>query len=252
MRRLDTIALASIASAALLCTACLGDIGGSPVAPPVTPPGPSPTASPSPTSSPQPSPTAVTVPVGVGDPHGGVLRPPEPPPEVAPRSRRRMDLDQLDAALRQVSGGIGWTEQRGNTQVNLFVELAATLGKPDFAQRTEEDLVPTAMFQKFLDDAARSVCLELMRQDTDRPTAQRTFFMEAAPEDTPSNNREAVDRNIRALLLRFHGHRLAAQDPQLERWTWLLRRAEHTGIAPPLAWRALCVGLITHPDFYLY
>ena len=39
-----------------------------------------------------------------------------------------MDIDQLDTAIRQVTGGIGWTERRGNTTVNLFEELAGTLG----------------------------------------------------------------------------------------------------------------------------
>ena len=215
---------------------------------PITPPGPTP----SPTVSPSPSASPVDVPVGVGDPHGGVLIPPEPPPEVEPRARRRMDLDQLDHAIRQVTGGIGWTEMRGQTEVNLFVELAATLGKPDFLARTEEDLVPSAMFQKFLDDAARSSCQALMRDDPDRPTAARTFFIEAAPEDTLTNDREAVEKNLRALLLRFHGRRLAADDAGLEPWTWFFSRAEHTGISPAGTWRAVCVSLMTHPDFYLY
>lgn len=235
------------ALAGALLAGCLGDIGDGPAAGP-TPVRPVPTTAPLPDGVTAP----VTVPVVAGDPHGGVLRPPDPPPEVEPRSRRRMDLDQLDAAIRQVSGGIGWTEQRGNTQVNLFVELSATLGKPDFVQRTEEDLVPGAMFQKFLDDAARSVCQELVRQDVDRPRDQRTFFLEAAPEDTLTMEPEAVKKNLQALLLRFHGQRLADGDARLEPWTWLFQRAEHTGVAPALAWRAVCVALITHPDFYTY
>ncbi|MEZ4467376.1 MAG: hypothetical protein R3F43_23755 [bacterium] len=58
----------------------------------------------------------------------------------------------------QASGGTGWTETRGATEVDLFEELAATLGRPDYVQVTTEDLDPSALFLKFLDDAARSVC----------------------------------------------------------------------------------------------
>ncbi len=249
MRRANLVLSASLAAT---LAGCMGDIGDG--AGKMAPPAPTQRPSPSPTGLPQPSdqPDPISVPVTVGDPHGGVLRPPEPPPEVAPRSRRRMDLDQLDRAIRQVSGGIGWTEARGNTQVNLFVELAATLGKPDFAQRTEEDLVPSAMFQKFLDDAARSVCVEILRQDPDRAPAERTFFVAAAPEDTLSIEPQAVEENIRALLLRFHGQRIPAGDPRLAQWTWMFQRAERSGVSPANTWRALCVALITHPDFYLY
>ena len=86
------------------------------------------------------------------------LAPPVEPPVAEARARRRMNLDQLDAAFRRTSGGIGWTEMRGNREVNLLVELSATLGKPDYVQITTEDLDPSALFNKFLDDAARSIC----------------------------------------------------------------------------------------------
>lgn len=244
LRRIATLSLV------LPLAACVGDIAAPTVQPPPSTP---PVVRPTPTPTPEPStPSVVDVPVTVGDPHGGVLRPPDPPVPAEPRARRRMDLDQLDAAIRGVSGGIGWVEMRGNTEVNLFVDLAATLGRPDFIQRTEEDLIPTAMFQKFLDDAARSVCTELMRRDPDRDAGARTFFVDAEPADTLSSNPQGVEQNLRGLLLRFHGQRIPAGDARLEPWTWFFRRAEHTGIAPEATWRALCVALITHPDFYMY
>ncbi len=208
---------------------------------------------PSPTPSPTAPPPSVSPILGeLGPGHPGVVRPPPTPPEAAERSRRRMDLDQLDTAIRQVSGGIGWTELRGQTEVNLFQDLAATLGKPDFIGRTEEDLLPSAMFEKFLSDAARSVCTALIAQDPGRERAARTFFLAAESEDTISKNPAAVEDNLRALLLRFHARKLPAGSPELDPWTWLMKSAEHAHVTPSNTWRAVCVALVVHPDFYTY
>jgi hypothetical protein len=211
-------------------------------------PAPSPTAGPTDTARPE-------VPLEQLPGHEGLLVPQPtaaPVPEALTRSRRRMDLDQLSAAIRQVTGGIGWTEVRGSTRVDLFEDLSATLGKPDFTTRTEEDLTPSAIFQKFLDDAARSVCAELVTADPRRDRGERTFFVAAEPTDTVGARPDAVEANLRELLVRFHGRSLAAGDPGLEPWRWLLRRLDHQGVAPDAAWTALCVALMTHPDFYTY
>jgi hypothetical protein len=192
-------------------------------------PAPSPTAGPTDTARPE-------VPLEQFPGHEGLLVPQPtaaPVPEALTRSRRRMDLDQLSAAIRQVTGGIGWTEVRGSTRVDLFEDLSATL-------------------QKFLDDAARSVCAELVTADPRRDRGERTFFVAAEPTDTVGARPDAVEANLRELLVRFHGRSLAAGDPGLEPWRWLLRRLDHQGVAPDAAWTALCVALMTHPDFYTY
>ena len=168
------------------------------------------------------------------------------------RRRRRMDLDQLDAAIRAVTGGIGWTERQGSRDVNLFEQLASTLGKPDYIQITEENLEPSAMFQKFLDDAARSVCDRLIQEEAQRPPEDRVFFVHADPSTTIAVSPDRVDRNLQALLLRFHGRHLAVDAPELEPWRWLVRSAEHVTSEPVEVWRTVCVGLFTHPDFYTY
>ena len=71
-------------------------------------------------------------------------------PVIKPRPRRRMNVDQLSRAMTQVSGGIEWIERVGRNDVNLFENLASTLGKPDYRERTDEELDPTVLFQKFL------------------------------------------------------------------------------------------------------
>lgn len=185
------------------------------------------------------------------------------------RPRRRLNVDQLSSAVRQVSGGIGWTEQRGNDTVDVFEELARTLGKPDYIQNTEEDLEPTILFQKFLGDAARSTCNHMLERDLETVAvemeyaqrqfdalpeglAEKTLLLEVTPADTIDNNPEAIDANLRALLARFHGKVIGEDDDvALANWRWLLRSSRHVS-EPSQAWLAVCVAMFSHPDFYTY
>ncbi|MEM1023732.1 MAG: hypothetical protein AAGD10_08770 [Myxococcota bacterium] len=172
--------------------------------------------------------------------------PPDEPEAELIRDRRRMDVDQLDASLRRFSGGIGWMV--GNR--NRLEELAPTLGRPDYIQIVDEDLSPSAMFQKFLDDAARSVCAELMVVDPQREPEARTFFLEAEPTDDPISAPEVTQANLRRLLLRAHGAR--ASEAELEPWSFLMQSVMQVGGDSIEAWKATCVGLLTHPEFFTY
>ena len=191
------------------------------------PPAPAPDA-PDPAT---PEPTAVAVGPGTE----AELAPPlEPEPVEAPaRQRRRMNVDQLAVAMRQVSGGIGWTERRGNNEFDLFEELSITLGKPDYIQRTNEDLSPSALFQKFLDDAARSICERMIERE---------------PRLAPAGDVD-VDEHLRELVRRFHGR---LEVPEVAAWRWLYQSARFVGGEPTVAWHGVCVALFTHPDFYTY
>lgn len=201
-------------------------------------------------AEPDPPPAPVEVEVDPGEEAPLYPTPaPEPAPEAATRPRRRMNLDQLAAAMRQVSGGIGWTEIRSGREVDLFVELSATLGKPDYIQVTNEDLEPSALFQKFLDDAARSVC-QGMAERADE--ADAALLPHVDRRDTVASAPAAVDENLRALLRRFHGRAVAPGAPDLDQWRWLFESATFVTGDPLDGWRVVCVGLFTHPDFYTY
>ena len=185
------------------------------------------------------------------------------------RPRRRLNIDQLEDAMIKASGGIGWTEDRGNNTVNVFNELSSTLGKPDYIQITEEDLEPTILFQKFLGDASRSVCAKMLARDLetiavvqeyerrpyDDPPADlpaRTLMIHVTPDDTWASNPEAVDENLRALLARFHGKVISPDnEAALANWRWLVQSGRHVS-EPTQAWMATCVALFTHPDFYTF
>lgn len=191
-----------------------------------------------------PAPRAVTE----GDPIAvGLI----PPAEVQARPRRRMNLDQLAQAMRQVSGGIGWTENRGGRDVDLFVELSATLGKPNYLQVVSEDLEPNALFLKFLDDAARSVCGRMMMQDLAAgPRGERMIFRLVEPGDSASD--ADIDANLAYLVQRFHGRVLPPRAARVQAWRWLYDSVLHITSEPNDGWNAVCVGLFTHVDFYSY
>ena len=179
----------------------------------------------------------------------GQLLPEPPAANEGVRNRRRMDLDQLEAAILTATGGIYWGMREGESK---FSELAQTLGKPDYFDVTIEDLSPSMLFQKFLGDAARDVCDQLIERELATVPEERIFIVEVSESDTIDDNATSVEANLRYLLERFHSTQLEAGSPLLSPWSWLFESSVHVTNDPTAAWRTVCVGLITHPDFYSY
>lgn len=229
-------------SATLPPTAPALDVDGSTTPPPLAVDAAPPVEPPPDDDAAPPPPPAEDVPVEVGDPVEGALRPPPPPVEPPARARKRMNVDQLSAAVRAVSGGIGWTEVRGGAEIDLFDDLSATLGKPDYAQVTRENLQPSALFQKLFDDAARSVCAAWIARDLEAPVEPRLL----PPDDADP------DAHLRGLVHRFHQRTVPPGGPDEARWRWLLDSVVFVTGDPVAGWNAVCVGLFTHPDFYSY
>ena len=199
-----------------------------------------------PAQAPDPAdPVATPIAATLNDGAPGDLKPGPAPGE---RDRRRMDIDQLDASIRQVTGGIGWTVNG----VNQFEALSATLGKPDYQDSTEEDLAPSLLFQKFLGDASSSVCTQLAAVDATRAEDERALFIHVDPTDTLESNPDGIEANLSALLLRYHGRTMAPGADRLDAWRWLFESTTHLTGDPAASWRAVCVGLLMHPDFYSY
>jgi len=64
---------------------------------------------------------------------------------------------------------------------------------------------------------------------------------------------DAIRADLSGALLRFHGRTVAADSAELEPWVELFQSASATDGASPLTgWRAVCIGLLIHPDFYSY
>jgi hypothetical protein len=108
------------------------------------------------------------------------------------------------------------------------------------------------LFQKFLGDAARDVCDQLLTREVESPAAERVFLVEVSETDTLASNPEGVEANLRYLLSRFHSTQLQPGSELLNPWAWLFESSSHITNDPVKAWRTVCVGLLTHPDFYSY
>jgi hypothetical protein len=163
------------------------------------------------------------------------------------RPRRRMDIEQLDRSIERATGR-RWMS--GTTP--LFESNARTLGVPDYLMATSEDLEVSALFVKFVDDAARSVCTSLVSADADAEAADRIFFVHAELTAELPADADAVDENLRYLLLRYHGRRVEDGAPDLAVWHDLYADARAATDDGEDAWRTVCVALIDHPDFYTY
>ncbi len=175
-----------------------------------------------------------------------------PTPIPPARPRKRLNIDQLDAALRRASGDIGWTAGVGNNVKNEFVTLALTLGKANYTDITTEDLEASALFQKFLADAAASICGKRVNADLASAASERLLLIGVDPKLGYEAQPAAVDKALRRAVLRFHGRVLAADDPELESWRFLFQGATKISGKPAEGWRAVCAALIQHPAFSTY
>jgi hypothetical protein len=197
------------------------------------------------------SPTLVTEelnPLGNAD-----LLPPGPGADEGIRARRRMDLDQIVAALEVATGGQEWTDL--DSGVRLFDALSPTLGQPDYIGRTDRDLEPSMLFQKFMGDAARDVCEKMKAADLE--ATEPILMKHVGPDDDLKSNAAGVEANLRYLLLRFHSLDVDDGSELLTPWLDLFEAAltppEGAGpTSPAAAWRTVCVGLVIHPNFYSY
>lgn len=176
-------------------------------------------------------------------------------PHAFHRPRRRMTVEQIDQAVKDVTGGIGW-EDGETCWESCFISLAPSLGVPDYFRRTKLDLTPGMTFQKFLSDGANVVCSTLINHEQNISAEERVFFVHIEPGTNPVNAPSETDANIQMLLLRFHGKAYALDAPGMEPWRNLVNTI--AGNAGPQwgawleAWTAMCVALMKHPDFYSY
>ena len=178
----------------------------------------------------------------------------DPAPAASARTLRRMSVKQLRRAIATVTGGGAWRDSRGRDQLTI---LEQTLGVPTYIDTTSEDLEASLVFQKFLGDGTRAVCDETLRNYVEMASDDRIFLRYVEPswdwESATPERRAAIDRNLSYLKLRITGHGPdASQEDPLERERWLFRSVTHATGDPGKGWRAVCVGLMSSPEFYLY
>ncbi len=176
------------------------------------------------------------------------------------RSVRRMRIDTLQAAMSRVAGKdvygapIEW-KYNGN---NGFSDLAfgKALGRPDFQTSTEESGVSSALYMKFVGDAARDICMQMAKNDLERTDATARSLFPKAPVDGSATDAQKTD-NLRYLVLRFHGLRIDAADTVIPALRAVYDAGEASvkvagGELVPAAegWRGVCVALFESPLFH--
>lgn len=179
-----------------------------------------------------------------------------PPPS---RAVRRLRIDTLQAAMTKVAGTdvYGAPIEWKVSGKNGFSDGAfgKALGRPDFQSSTEESGVSSALYLKFVGDAARDICTQMAKNDQLRTDAKARALFPKAPVDGGATDAQITD-NLRYLALRFLGVRLDEADPMIEN----LRGVYDAGVAAAVpqaelqpaseGWRGVCVALFESPLFH--
>jgi hypothetical protein len=181
---------------------------------------------------------------------------PLPPPS---RAVRRMRIDTLQAAMSRVAGTDVYgapIEWKVNGK-NGFSDAAfgKALGRPDFQSSTDESGVSSALYLKFVGDAARDICTQMAKNDQLRGDPQTRALFPKAPFDGSATD-EQISENLQYLMLRFLGLRLDADDPMLLNLRGVYDAGVETTVTgaqiTPAAegWRGVCVALFESPLFH--
>jgi hypothetical protein len=108
-------------------------------------------------------------------------------PGPASAGSRRLSTRQLMKSMETVLGGSIWMV--GGT--NGFDARSRTLGEPDYIAVVDENLEPSALFLKFMDDAAKDGCTRAVTADQGRAANQRVLYKTVSLTDTVASNRYA-------------------------------------------------------------
>ncbi|MFL5321448.1 MAG: hypothetical protein ACJ790_17435 [Myxococcaceae bacterium] len=137
-----------------------------------------------------------------------------------------------------------------------------TLGEADFIFQTEDNLEPSPLYLKFMDDAARDVCNRVLTADWARPNStDRQFIRFVDKADTALTAPAKVNDNLRYLKLRLHGIKIDPADdteiaPLRQLFTDVTNAAAAGGTVDSNdtkeGWRAVCVALLMAPEFHFY
>ena len=151
------------------------------------------------------------------------------------RTMKRMNVAQIRDSMEQITG------TRWGTNTSKWNTYSDSLGVPDYQQRMEPDLSPSIVFQKFLNDAAAESCTEWME-------AGEAMFT----TDPQSLSVEDIRLNIDFLRWQVQGHPRGEYPPIINDYL-ALHQSVYTRTGNTMdAWNTVCIGLFTHPDFWMY
>jgi len=171
---------------------------------------------------------------------------------------QRLSVKQLRSSLPVALGGETWKIGAANG----FDARSVTLGEPDYIVVVDENLEPSPLYVKFMQDMARDSCNRAMVADVANAVmANRSIEKFVALTDTVATNKAGVDANLRYLRLAFHGMKVDAADDQpiaalRKLFDDTVKAAKGSGAVTQAhvteGWRTVCVALLTAPEYHLY
>jgi len=175
------------------------------------------------------------------------------PQEPTGRKARRMSIEQLARSIPVITGGIKWIENFGDGDMDMLQILSGTLGAPDYLLVTEENLEPSLIIAKFMQDASHRICPKWLSQDALQPKDKRTFVRH---DNWQSLEETDIKFTLRALQFRFFARYVdAGDDKPINNLYKLFVTASSGAPAATKArdgWMAVCLALMTEPEFVLY
>lgn len=170
------------------------------------------------------------------------LQPTNSGPESTGKQTRRMSVDQLRRSIPALFAGLTWTVPARPQPAPGFDVLASTLGEPDYIQNTANNLDPSPLFAKFMDDMAASVCRQAIERDT---AGGRDPLVVQHPD-----SRQA---NLRFLRLKLHGIYVAPDSMEgLEDLQTLYSETLEATEDASQAWWGVCIAMLTAPEMMAY
>lgn len=174
---------------------------------------------------------------------------PLPDPELAEghvgRAPRRITTAQLGSSIL-VATGRKWSQ---------LENLAASLGRADYALVNAEATETNLVFAKFLEDGAREVCMATAEADLQQKEASLRVLSPLLPTtaDLAALDDESVRKNLIYLSTRFWGEPLSGDELASFCATAKSIAARAKTIKKPReAWGAICVALMTDARFITY
>jgi hypothetical protein len=180
---------------------------------------------------------------------GGSAIEPLPDPELVGghvgRAPRRITTAQLKSSIL-VATGREWSQ---------LENLAASLGRADYALVNAEATETNLVFAKFLEDGAREVCLAAADADLAQKEVDKRVLSPEVPASTDlaAIDDETLRKNLTYLSTRFWGEPLAGEE--LATWAATFKSIADRAKAvkkPREAWGAICIALMTDARFITY
>ncbi len=160
---------------------------------------------------------------------------------VSGKEGKRLSVEHLRKSIGALFPGIDWTDRRGRSMFDL---LSRTLGEADYISVNTEVTEPNPLFAKFMDDMAGQVCLKAVNADLRQMDNTQRMVMV---------HQEDVDQNLRHLRLKMHG--IYVGDSSMEGLNDLRTLYDEVLASTNQtrqAWFAVCVAMLTAPEFMAY